>query len=295
MFAELKSKMYPMMFKSNTHQRPTYYDQHEACTRKAIHSLERAAALQRSALDLNDSANYTIKEKLKMFSVYHSNAIAGNQLSLQDTVLFLQDDIINEKKSVLDHLDALGHAAAIGLVGSTLRQGEKVDQTFVCEVNDLLTKHVASASPITTERSTSGIYKQSAELANGKVHTTIDPEQVPMEMEELFEFCDRSPAHPIVKATIAHFNFIRIHPFQHGNGRGARILMNLILQHHHLPPAVIKVEDKDIYLDCLHRAENGDIVPFIKFVASSLAETFKLVEDSCEDENVRMTEAQENS
>ena len=281
LISDMTKKIYPTMFKTIITLPPNYYDQSDAFSKNASESFDRAVNLQRSMAKLNEATSYRIFEKLTMIRVYHSNAIEGSQLSLQDTVAFLQDDIINEQKPVLDHLDALGHAAAIGLVGSTLRQGEKVDQNFVCEVNDLLTKHVTTTtSPTTEEVTTSGIYKQtynSIEFVTGQVHDTVDPGNVPHEMEELFDFCEHSTAHPIVKAAIAHFNFIRIHPFEHGNGRGARILMNLILQHHGLPPAVIKVEDKDQYLNCLHLAENGDIVPFIEFVASSLVQTMEFI------------------
>jgi len=282
LISDMTKKIYPTMFKTIITLPPNYYDQSDAFSKNASESFDRAVNLQRSMAKLNEATSYRIFEKLTMIRVYHSNAIEGSQLSLQDTISFLQDDIINEQKPVLDHLDALGHAAAIGLVGSTLRQGEKVDQNFVCEVNELLTKHtttIAIASS-TEVASTSGMYKQtpnSIKLASGQIHETVDPEQVVQEMIELFHFCEHSTAHPIVKAAIAHFNFIRIHPFEHGNGRGARILMNLILQRHDLPPAVIKVEDKDQYLNCLHLAENGDIVPFIEFVASSLVQTMEFI------------------
>jgi len=175
-------------------------------------------------------------------------------------------------------MDALGHAAAVGLVSSAIRNNNKIDRGLVCEVNDLLTRH---AEP---NQEVSGAYKSQSNSST--VHEYVEPELVATEMEELFRHCEDSSSrvHPVVKAAIAHYNFTRIHPFQHGNGRGARVLMNLILQHHDLPPAVIQVDNKEQYLECLHSADNGDIFPFVRFVANSLLETMELVLDTYNNE-----------
>jgi Fic family protein len=79
--------------------------------------------------------------------------------------------------------------------------------------------------------------------------------------------------HPILIASIVHYNLVRIHAFDDGNGRGARILMNLILMKNNFFPAVIKTETKRKYLDALQKADNKDIYPFIKFMTSELIET----------------------
>jgi Fic family protein len=243
-------------------------------------TLKQITQLQHSLSAIEEGADFHIKEKLKMLFVYHSNAIEGSKLSLQDTVDFLQDDIIKDTNTARDHMDALGHAAAIGFVGSKLRSGEKIDRGFVCEVNDLLTKHVGTLEDAPEQATISGTYKiapNSVRLADGAVHNYVDPALVASDMEELFAYCETSTAHPVVTAAVAHYNFVRIHPFQHGNGRGARILMNLILQHYDLPPAVIQVQDKERYLGCLHSADEGNILPFVGLVANALAETMQMV------------------
>ena len=96
-------------------------------------------------------------------------------------------------------------------------------------------------------------------------------------MQELVEWIEsnKERLHPIFVASIVHYNLVRIHAFDDGNGRGARILMNLILMNRGFFPAVVKTEKKRKYLSALHKADNGDIVPFITFVALELIETLE--------------------
>ncbi len=83
--------------------------------------------------------------------------------------------------------------------------------------------------------------------------------------------------HPIITASIAHYNMVRIHPFEDGNGRGARILMNTILIKGEYPTAIVKVEDRARYLDSLKKADDGEINPFIEFIAESSIQTQELI------------------
>jgi len=74
-------------------------------------------------------------------------------------------------------------------------------------------------------------------------------------------------------AAIAHYNLVRIHPFDDGNGRGARILMNLILLRAGYPPAIIRSADRAGYLEALRQADGGDVEPFIRFVLAAVVAT----------------------
>lgn len=76
--------------------------------------------------------------------------------------------------------------------------------------------------------------------------------------------------HPIVVATIAHYNFLRIQPFQSGNGRCSRLLLNFILTKHAYLPAVVRYRRKDEYLRALESANSGDIVPLVVFVTEEM-------------------------
>ena len=98
-------------------------------------------------------------------------------------------------------------------------------------------------------------------------------------MERLCRWIDteRAVQNPVVLAAIAHYNFVRIHPFDDGNGRGARILMNLILMQSAYPPIVIANEDRRSYLDVLRKADAGDIQSFVSFIADATERTLKVL------------------
>lgn len=113
--------------------------------------------------------------------------------------------------------------------------------------------------------------------ADGTTHKYIDPLKVPEEMERLCRFITETEIQPIIKASLAHYNLVRIHPFDDGNGRGARLLMNLILMQKGYPPAIIKNEKRRHYIQSLMEADQGNLVPFVSFVAESLLVTQKVM------------------
>jgi len=109
------------------------------------------------------------------------------------------------------------------------------------------------------------------------VHRYIAPEFVRDEMEKLCNWITESEQklHPVIVSALAHFNFVAIHPFNDGNGRGARILMNLLLTRAGFPPAVIKSDIRSEYIDALAKGDKGDLTEFILLIARVLKETLK--------------------
>ena len=89
--------------------------------------------------------------------------------------------------------------------------------------------------------------------------------------------------HPLICGAVAHYNMVRIHPFDDGNGRGARLLMNLLLIQKWYPPAIIRMSKRREYLHALGTADQGELAPFVTFMAESLLETEKLIWVDIED------------
>ncbi len=79
--------------------------------------------------------------------------------------------------------------------------------------------------------------------------------------------------HPIQIAALAHYKFVWIHPFYDGNGRTARLLMNLILMRAGYPPIILRKEDRMQYYEYLQMANEGDVKPFIRFIAKNTQRT----------------------
>eukprot|EP00128_Syssomonas_multiformis_P008586 Colp12_sorted_trinity150504_noHs@16292 len=122
---------------------------------------------------------------------------------------------------------------------------------------------------------------------DGVFHEYVDPILVPAEMETLcawinerffkFEEFQAQGWHPIMTAAIAHLEFVRIHPFQDGNGRGARLLMNLLLIKLQCCPVVIDSKLRHDYLSGLCAADKGNPELFIHFIFNSLEKTLDTI------------------
>ena len=232
----------------------------------------------------------TINEKLRIFWTADSNAIEGSSLSRADTAFFLKEGLTVEGKPLKDFLDARNHADAIGYLDEVVRNQRGISPGLLKELNALLLNGV-EWTPAVNERGERvrkpaypGEYKTAPNHVlqlDGTIHHYVEPMQVPGAMEALCAAiataANEGTPHPVIVSALAHYEFVRIHPFDDGNGRGARLLMNLILMRAGLPPAVIAVERRRDYLSALRSADRGDMGPFVAFVADSLLATQELI------------------
>jgi Fic family protein len=230
----------------------------------------------------------TVREKLRITWTYDSNAIEGSTLSYGDTLFFLREGLTVEGKPFKDFVDAKNHAQAIDFLHDVIANNRPITEGLIKEINALLLKGVDS-TPAINERgqrvqkpATPGEYKKQPNhvlQSDGSIHHYIEPLQVPAEMNKLCEWIEaqKGKFHDIAIAALAHYNMVRVHPFDDGNGRGARILMNLILMKAGYPPAIVKNEKRRKYLDALPEADSGNLVPFVEFITSSLAITQEMI------------------
>ncbi len=227
---------------------------------------------------------HTILQKLKIDWTYNSNSIEGSTLSRGDTHFFLTEGLTVEGKPFKDFLDAKNHLEAIDYLYEIISDNRDVSEGVIKELNALILSDVKFTpaqdknANIIQKKARPGEYKKQPNhvlLPNGDIHQYVEPEQVQPQMQELVEWIaeNENKLHPILVASIVHYNLVRIHAFDDGNGRGARILMNLLLMKHDFFPAVIKTERKRKYLNTLQEADKGNIYPFIQFMASELIET----------------------
>lgn len=228
-----------------------------------------------------------IIQRMRAEWTYHSNAIEGSTLSQGDTLFFLQEGLTVEGKPFKDFLDAQNHAEAIDILFDVIANNRNVSESLIKEINALLLNGVkytpaqTSTGQPTRKALNAGDYKK---LPNHVIkqdktmHEYVPPEQVSVQMAELVDYINQANETnipPILVSAVAHYNMVRIHPFDDGNGRGARILMNLILMRAGYFPAVVKREQKRKYLLALSEADNGHIEPFVQFITGELGETLQ--------------------
>ena len=226
----------------------------------------------------------TVQEKLKFTWTYDSNAIEGSTLSLGETIFYLREGLTVEGKPLKDFLDASNHAEAIDFLHDVISNQRPVSEGLMKEINAMLLSGVKSIPALnergekTEKKARPGEYKQVPNhvlKTDGAIHPYVEPIHVAGEMQRLCHWIaeQEDRRHALVIAAVAHYNMVRIHPFDDGNGRGARILMNLILMKAGYPPAIVKNEQRRTYLEVLGQADGDDLDPFVEFIAGSLVET----------------------
>ena len=222
-----------------------------------------------------------VEQKLRIESNYHSNAIEGNQLTLGETRSLILHGLTAHGKPMRDHLDVQGHDDAIKAVEEAIKEEHGLNEVFIRNLHRVLMKEPYEAEAIAPDgtlakrRIAIGEYKtmpNNVKTSTGETYYFTPPEQVRPEMTDLIDWYRAREAageHPIIIAATFHYRFVRIHPFDDGNGRMARLLMNMILVKHGYTVAIVAREKRDLYLEELERADRSeDLIQFIDFIAS---------------------------
>lgn len=181
---------------------------------------------------------------------YTSNAIEGNTLTRQETALVVEKGLTVGGKSLVEHLEARNHAKALDWVKSVAADpNSKVTEKDIIAIHDLILRGI--------EDYNAGTYRSVPVRISGSRVILPNPLKVPSLMEEFAHWLSTSDLHPIDLAAEAHYRLVTIHPFVDGNGRTARLLMNLILLKNGFPPALIRKRDRLKYITSLEKAQLG--------------------------------------
>ncbi|MFC3802265.1 Fic family protein [Cohnella sp. GCM10012308] len=209
----------------------------------------------------------TIHEHLVINWTYHSNAIEGNTLTLSETKIVLEGLTVGGK-TLNEHFEAINHKEAILYIEDLVRHHEPLSEWQIKSVHRLILKNVHDEF--------AGVYRMENVIIGGAAHIPPDYSQVPAEMSEFVHWTNDSShgLHPIARAAVVHSDFVKIHPFVDGNGRTARLLLNLELMKAGYPPIVIEKEQRLAYYEALNEAHTtGTPDRFIAFVAQSMDRT----------------------
>ena len=222
-----------------------------------------------------------IGQKLRIEWNYHSNAIEGNSLTLGETRSLILHGLTAHGKPLRDHLDIEGHDEAVKAVEDAVKSREAFNQVFIRNLHTVLLKEPYEAKAITPDgqrvkrRIAVGDYKtqpNNVQTSTGETYYFTPPEQVQSAMSDLVDWYRKKEdegEHPVIMAATFHYRFVRIHPFDDGNGRMARLLMNMILMKHGYTVALISREERDQYINTLERADKSeDLSEFITYIAS---------------------------
>jgi Fic family protein len=196
---------------------------------------------------------------------YTSNAIEGNTLTYRETAEVIEHGITVGGKPLRDHLEAVDHYEAILWMRELASGGEPIGEAVVCELHRRI---VARSQP-----SIAGVYSPHARRIAGSSAIFPNPMKVPSLMEAFGRRLGHSADTPDA-AFDAHYELTAIHPFSDGNGRTARLLMNLVLIRGGYPPVAVRPEDRARYLASIEESQlSDDRAPFKAFMSERLDTT----------------------
>ncbi|GAE29530.1 Fic family protein [Alkalihalobacillus hemicellulosilyticus] len=217
---------------------------------------------------------YTVKslrEKLLLEWTYHSNAIEGNTLTINETKVVLGGITVGGK-TLREHLEVLNHRDAIHFIEDIVQMDEPLSEWQIKNLHRLVLKGI--------DDEYAGVYRDQQVFISGAKHIPPAPFLIKEEMEQLmgwYEQPETTKIHPVARGAMLHAIFVRIHPFIDGNGRTSRLLLNLELMKEGFPPIVIKVENRLAYYEALDKAHTEkQYNEFIKLITKEVDSSLEL-------------------
>ena len=213
-----------------------------------------------------------LREQITVEMTYHSNAIEGNRLTLKETLLVLREGVTIKGKNLQEHLEAKNHEEAMNFLFEVVDSKKRLTLShhLIRQLHQLVVKD--------TEASIAGTYRNTDVQILGSKHRPPPGYQVQEQMTKFFEWMTESKNkyHPVEFAALAHHRFVAIHPFEDGNGRTGRLLMNLLLMRSGYPIAIIQKNDRTKYYNALDDADAGDMLAIVRIVAQAVERTLNI-------------------
>ncbi len=231
-----------------------------------IHAIQKIKQELDTYKPLSKKVLNELKEYYRIGLTYTSNALEGNSLTETETKIVLEEGITIGGKLIKDHLEALGHSDAYTLL-------YKIATHDLIREKDIRDLHKFFYFRIDPKRA--GKYRTQQIFITGTESIPTAPRLIKQQMrlfanniQTLKQLHD-----PIAYAALLHFELVSIHPFIDGNGRCARLLMNLALVNTGYPITIIPPIVRSDYINTLKVAQTTkNIVPFINFISTMVFE-----------------------
>ncbi|UPT66422.1 MAG: Fic family protein [Sphingobacteriales bacterium JAD_PAG50586_3] len=205
---------------------------------------------------------------LKAFDIeytYESNRIEGNTLTLQETALVVEKGLTISGKPLKDHLEAINHVHALDYVKGLVTGQDNFSQSILLDIHRLILQGI--------DNDNAGKYRTVPVMISGAKHLPPQPYLVAKQMEDYFIWYDENKdnLHPVELAAEMHERLVTIHPFIDGNGRTARLVMNLLLLQNGYPIVMLKgdADSRLEYYNALEKAQvENDKDTFLNLIAA---------------------------
>lgn len=220
--------------------------------------------------ELDQLSREKLRDYFRTQHIFHSAGIEGNRLTLQETMLVLKEGITISEKSIQDTVEVKNLGVAFDFFYELAQQDAPISENYLKQIHQL----VVGNDPYLN----AGNYRNVGVVITGSEHTPPEPFEVPFKMQELTDWLNENLdcENPVVLAAVAHHEMAKIHPFADGNGRTARLLLNLILLKKGYPICSIKRTERPRYYEAMSEADKGNYHPVIEMVAEGCAELFSV-------------------
>ncbi len=190
---------------------------------------------------------------------HNSTAIEGNTLTLIETKTVLEDKIAIGGKSLREIYEVSNHNKAFTYVKECVANQEPLSENITKNIHAILMENILVG----------GIYRNCEVWITGAGHKTPAGNEMYTQIKGFYSNLPNHPElNPIELAAYTHTEFVRIHPFEDGNGRTARLIMNYQLMISDFLPISIRKEDRLHYFETLEQyASDGNLQPFSDLIA----------------------------
>lgn len=233
-------------------------------------------------LPLTTEVKLILDKKFRLEFNYNSNHIEGNTLTYSETELLLIFDKTDGGHEFREYQEMQAHDVALVMIQEEATDiSRPLTEQFIKNINECLLvkpfwkEAITETGAPTKKKIIPGQYKtthNSVLQKNGEIFYYAPPDEVPHKINELVKWFNESKSSidPLTLASTFHHDFVLIHPFDDGNGRTARLLMNYILLLFNYPLVVIKTAEKQDYLTALNYADSGKLDYFIDYIGNQL-------------------------
>lgn len=216
-----------------------------------------------------------LQQEMVIEWIYNSNAIEGNTLTLQETRLILETGLTVGGKTLREHFEVTNHHKAIEYVESLVQVEDTLTAFHVRQIHRLVLAGIDDES--------AGNYRTLPVRIAGAAHVPPEPWQIGALMAEWTDWVngESKSLHPVERAALAQHKLVSIHPFIDGNGRTARLIMNLLLLREGYPPTIILKVNRQQYYRVLAQADRGSETPLVNFVGRAVERSLIFYIDAC--------------
>ena len=207
-----------------------------------------------------------LQTNINLAYTYESNRIEGNTLSLQETNLVVNEGITVGGKTLLEHLEAINHQEAIHFIEQLVVNLQTFNKSVLVQLHRFILMGIDTKN--------AGVYRTVEVRISGSKHVPPSPLLLNDLIDGYFEFYElnKRTMHPVLLAAEMHERLVTIHPFIDGNGRTARLVMNLVLLQNGYTLVNIKgnLKNRLKYYQALEQVQlNHEHTEFYKLILSS--------------------------